>query len=82
MPKETNIESSIPTLYKRNALSLLMFGFVNGVRATLHTITIKEAVYMFMEAYGLNHDDYNSDSALVIYNRMQKDLVNVKKTSQ
>ncbi len=81
MPKQINIQLSIPALYKRSALNHLMFGFVTGVRATLHTVTIKEAVYMFMDAYGLSHEDYNSDSALITFNRMQKELLNIKKSS-
>lgn len=68
MPKLNNLEKGIPALYRRSALSMLMFGYVQGVRATLHTVTVKAAIRMFMTHYGLTDDNYNADSALTTFN--------------
>ena len=73
----SKLEGQIPKLYRRSALNLLMYGFVTGVRATLHTVNVKQAIFMFMEAYAIDDDDFNVDSAMVIYNRMQKEFLNM-----
>ena len=79
MPKISKTESTIQKFYRRSSLHQLMFGFVQGVRATLHTVPVKQAIRMFMEQYDLTDDDYNADSALVIFDRMQKELFETKK---
>lgn len=80
MPKQSKLESTIPALYKRTALNQLMFGYVLGCRAAMQTITIAEAIVMFMEAFKIDHDEFNIDSALVTFNRMQSELMQVCKT--
>lgn len=64
------LESKIPKFYKRPALNLLMYGYVSGARSALHTISVKTAIDMFMDDYNISPDDYNIDSAQVIYSRM------------
>ena len=76
MPKITGIEARIPAIYRRSALNHMMFGYVTGVRATLHTIPMRDALLMFMESFGLDDDDFNIASALTTYNRMQKEFLN------
>lgn len=78
MAKETQIEKTIPKLYKRNALNLMMFAFVRGVRATLHTITISNAIRMFMENMELSGEEYDSESARSTFHLLQKELINLK----
>lgn len=78
MEQVSNIEKLVPRMYRRSALNLLMFGYINGVRSTLHTVTVKEAVLMFMRDFQLDSDDFNEDSASVIYYRMYKENKLVK----
>ena len=78
MPKLSNIESLIPALYRRTALNQMMFAFVLGVRNTLHTITVKDAVLMFMKEFNLTEELFSVDSALVTYNRMLKELQQIE----
>lgn len=80
MPKDINLVGDIPKLYKRNAISLLLFGYIKGVRATLHTITISKAIDMFIEDFGLSDDKVNRESLKTTYNRMQIDLKNLKRS--
>lgn len=77
MALQTIVESKIPALYKRTALNQMMFAFILGVKATLHTVTTQQAILMFMESFELTHEEFNLDSALVIYNRMQKEFINL-----
>lgn len=78
MAKETPIEQTIPRLYKRNALYLLMFGYIRGCRDTLHTMTIEHAIRAFMSDMELEEDDFNFESAKCTYFRMCKDLKTLK----
>jgi len=80
MPVQTEIEKLIPTIYKRSALNLSMFGFVRGVRATLPTVTVEMAISMFAESYGIDEEAYNLTSARSVYFRMQKELLNLNKS--
>lgn len=80
MPKDIALVGVIPKLYKRNAISLLLFGYVKGVRATLHTMTIDKAIDMFIDDFGLTDKDVNRESLTTIFNRMQLDLKNLKRS--
>lgn len=57
----------------------LMYGYIKGARASLHTITIKQAVMMFMDDFELDEDSFNSDSAMNTFFRMERDLITIKK---
>jgi len=80
MPKIQQIESTIHKIYRRNALNLSLFAYVLGVRSALHTITIPQAVDMFMQEFGLDDDTFNRASAITTFNRMQKELLITKKS--
>lgn len=74
MSKEKKALSEIHRLYKVTGLDQVMFGFVRGCRATLHTVTIEAAIDMFMDAFGLNDEEYDRAGAKITYNRLQKEL--------
>ena len=80
MPKETGLEGLIPKIYKRNALALMLYGYVKGVRAALHTVTIEQAVTMFKEDFCIDDDDLNDDTATSIYTRMQREEMILKRS--
>lgn len=79
MSRQTEIEKIIPAIYKRSTLNLLFHGYIKGVKSTLHTMTTNAAIDMFMDDFGLNDDEFNRDSAIVIYDRMQKELKDARK---
>lgn len=81
MPKQSKIERLVPSLYKRTALSQMMFAYVLGCRSALHTVSVEQAIIMFMEEFELTHDDYNTESAEVIYHRMYRDYIELKKNN-
>ncbi len=76
MARMSEAVKQVPAIFRYNTLNALMFGYVRGVRETLHTVTIEAALYMFMDSVGLTEDDFNIDSAKVIYNDMQNNLTN------
>lgn len=64
---------SVPKLYKRKAIDLLMFGFVEGMKAALPSLTIQECIIMFQKKINVCDNQYPVESARTVYNRMQKE---------
>jgi hypothetical protein len=71
---ESNEYINMPKLYKRQALDLMMFGFVNGMQSALPSMSLKNCLVYFQKRHNLSEDDYNLDSARITYYRMQKDF--------
>jgi hypothetical protein len=55
-------------------LNLVMFGWVEGLRAQGINITVEKAILNFMDKNGLTDDDMNVEAARKRYYRMQEDL--------
>lgn len=68
--------------YKSLAEDLLMFGFVQGQKNLVPTITIEQAVRNFGNVFGLHKHGFNEDSAIVMYNRMTKRYYNACSTKE
>jgi hypothetical protein len=67
---EPNEFIDLPKIYKRQAVDLLMFGFVNGVLSALPMVTIKDAIFLFMQKHKITEDHYDYGSARSRYYRM------------
>jgi len=48
----------------------MMFAHVNAIMSNTN-MTIKNAIYDFMELYGIDLEDFPIDSALVSYNHLK-----------
>lgn len=73
MIENEHISISIPKIYKRKAIDLLMFGFVQGMKAALPSLTIQECLVMFQKKVDVCDYKYPLESARTVYNRMQKE---------
>jgi hypothetical protein len=69
----------IQSLFKKNALDLILFGFVQGAKKYIPSASIIDLVDGFSEEYNLNEDEYPSESAMTTYNRMLNDFINLKR---
>lgn len=56
--------------YRRQAIHMLMFGFVRGLRAGLPSMSIKDCVIHFMNHHDIQEDDISVDSLCKEYSRM------------
>lgn len=56
-----------------------MYGYVKGARDVLHTIMLKHCLADFQKVYELG-EDFNINSQLTIFNRMQNEYVEALKT--
>lgn len=79
MSKEKPFENKIPAFYKKNAVDLMMFGFVRGVKHTLPSMDRDSAtnrcVESFLKEFGLTEDDYPIESAMRTHTRITEDFL-------
>jgi hypothetical protein len=64
---------SIPKLYRRKAFDLLMFGFIEGMKSAMPTLTIQECIVMFNKKIDTRNEDYSIEVNRTTYNRMKKE---------
>jgi hypothetical protein len=72
MPREKGLYVHLPRLLKRQAVDLMMLGYVMGYRHTspIPVLQIKRGIEKFKEDMGFSEDDYPLQSAIVTYYRM------------
>jgi hypothetical protein len=77
MPKEKEIGLNlIAKVYRKNSESIALFFWVLAQRNIIPTITIRESVEKFLKFTGI--DGWDTESALVTYNRLLNDFLNEK----
>jgi hypothetical protein len=69
----------ISKIHKRNYEDISMFWYVKGQRDIMPAITIEKAMYNYFKAIG--EDDFNIESRMTIYSRMQKEIYESSKTN-
>ena len=79
MDCDKHISISVPKMYRRNSLDLIMFGFVEGMKAALPSLTIQECLIMFQRKASLSDNEYPLESARMAYYRMQKEYTESNK---
>jgi hypothetical protein len=63
----------VPKLYKRNALDLMMFGFIEGVKTAMPTLTIQQCIILFNKKINTPNEDYSIEVDRNKYNRMKNE---------
>ena len=75
MPKEKEIEKSIPAFYKKNVIDICMFSYVQGFTSALPAVKIRDAICYFMKCYNLQESDYPIDTAVKNFSRINNDFI-------
>jgi len=78
MPKVKEIEQLIPKIYRRNYFDNSMFFYIMGQRDIVPALSIEKCLYNYFRAMGI--EDFNIESALSRYTRMQKEFYEAAKT--
>ena len=74
MPKPKPYERKIPAFYRKSILDIMMFAHVSAIMNNTN-MTIRDAIYDFMDMYGINYDDFPIESALVSYNHTKNNFL-------
>jgi len=80
MPKVKEIEGLIPKIYRRSYIDTSMFWYVLGQRDIMPAISIEKAIYNYFRRAGIN--DFNIESALVTFTRLQKEYYEATKENK
>lgn len=70
-----NVFVDVPSLYKKQALDLIMYGYVHGIQTAMPSVSVREAVKIFIENNDFNDDDFSWESAQTAFFRMRADFV-------
>lgn len=70
----------IPKLYKRNLESIGLFFWIEGQKKIVPSITVEQSVDSFMKFNNLDMDNYNIESAIVMYHQMKSEFYESKRT--
>lgn len=76
MPKEKEFKKVIPRIYKCNAENLGLFFFIKAQLQTFPTMTLTQGVNNYRKFLGLTIDDWDDESMLTTYMRMQRMFYN------
>ena len=75
MSKEKPFENRIPAFYKKNAIDLMLFAYVMGMRRGLPAVKIGKSIELFLNDFGLTEDDYPIESAIRTHTRITEDFL-------
>lgn len=78
MPKESKILELIPKLYRRNAIDLVMFGYISSHKKILPSMSIENIIYDFCKEYNIDLDEFDIGSATRKYYKLIQDLIKLK----
>ena len=78
MPKVKGYAVNIPRLYKWQALDLIAFGYVQGLRKAVPTMSVTQGIKMFLDTFELCEDTYCFDNAKAAYYRCISSLVEIR----
>ena len=71
---------ALAKLYGRNSIYAHCFTWITALQSQGLSITVEQGISNFMKHCDLAEDEINFDSARTTYYRMQKELIELKKT--
>lgn len=71
--KNKYLESVIPFFYRREAMHIMIFSFIDGYQKAFPSITIQEAASAFMIHYKVDEDLYQQNTVVSIYLRLKSE---------
>ena len=69
-----NVFIDVPSLYRKQALDLIMYGFVHGIQTAMPSVSVKEAIMIFADKNNLDEDDFSWESEQTAFYRMRPDF--------
>jgi hypothetical protein len=72
--KEKPFENRLPAFIKKNAIDIMLFGYVCGMRRGLPAVNINKSIELYLDDFGLQ-EDYPFESAQRTYTRIAEDFL-------
>ncbi len=71
--------ANIPRLYKFTAIDHLMFGYVQGIRKALPSMTIMQAISEFQIAFSIDDEQYCAEAIRLAYYRILNSILAIER---
>jgi hypothetical protein len=75
MPKEVEIKKSFGAFYKKNAIDLCMWAYIQGVTDIFPSIGQTDAIKMFFKKFNILEEDYSIEAAVKNFQRINSDFI-------
>lgn len=82
MPKCKNYLLNVPKFYRFQTFDHIMFGYVQGLRKALPSMTLSDAILMFLDSFEIQEDNYCFDTAKQTYYRILNSIVEMTKENE
>ena len=66
---------NIPRFYKFQTIDHIMFGYVHGLRRIVRTMSVSEAIRIFLDSFQIDEDNYCFDTAKMTYYRILNSII-------
>ncbi len=81
MPKCKNYLVKIDKFYKFQTFDHICFGYVQGLRKALPSISVNKAIEIFLNTFEIEEDEYCFDAARTTYYRILSSIVEMSSDS-
>ena len=78
MTREKGYFGNIPRFYRWQTFDHVCFGYVQGLRTAIPTMTVTAAIKQFLYEFDLCEDVYCFDNAKVAYYRIRKSFAEIE----
>jgi hypothetical protein len=78
MTREKGYFYNIPKFYRFQTLDHICFGYVQGLRSLVTTMTVTDAIKTFLNDFDLCEDVYCFDNARAAYYKIKDSIVEIK----
>lgn len=78
--KNTYLGKFIPALYRKQILDVMIYTFIDAQRFTIPGISVENSALSFMKHYEIDEDDLTIDKIVKTFSRIQKELIDERKT--
>lgn len=82
MPKCKNYLLNVQKFYRFQTFDHIMFGYVQGLRKALPSMTLSDAILMFLDSFEIQEDNYCFDTAKQTYYRILNSIIEMTKENE
>lgn len=79
--KNQYLDKHVPMLYRKTALDIIIYTFIDTQRFTIPGISVQESAKSFLKHYDIDEGDLSLEKITTTFFRIQKELINEKKTN-
>lgn len=80
--KNNYLHNAIPALYRKTALDIMIYTFIDCQRFTIPGISVENAALSFMKHHKINEDEMSIQKVTLTYYRIQKEIFNEQRSDK